>query len=77
MPPYPNGQKPTRTAHAGKGLVVSVPLCLWCTERIGYPCKICGLLTCYPCLRYTDNDENKCVHSAYREIQATGWELPA
>src|SRR5688572_24280617 len=77
MPPYKDGKKPT-PKQASIGLVVSVPLCQWCRVSVGFPCNVCGLKTCYNCLRGVRED-GQCVHQVYKPVPNDGWgiECPA
>jgi hypothetical protein len=72
MPPYKDGKRPQPKQQTGL-LVVSVPLCKWCRIRVGFPCKVCGIHTCYMCLRDYNTNENRCVHQIYKPVPNDGW----
>jgi hypothetical protein len=46
--------------------------CEWCGTVNAMPCRICGRITCYECVKIVE--ESKCIHSKFTPIQKWEWD---
>ena len=51
---------------------ITWPSCAWCGAADPRVCRVCGIMTCWECVKYPKPDD--CTHSKYVPPKGDNWD---